>query len=43
LINGRPRQLNVRQASKLYQALLQVDGESSTVYVGLFLICDDVV
>jgi hypothetical protein len=31
LINGCTRQLVVRQASKLYRALLQVDGESCTV------------
>jgi hypothetical protein len=43
LINGRTCQLIVRQAGELYQALLQVDGESSTVQVDLFLICIDMV
>jgi hypothetical protein len=38
LINGRTCQLIVRQASELYLSLLQVDGESSAVQVGLFLI-----
>jgi hypothetical protein len=43
LANGCTHQLVVRQAGELYQALLQVDGESCTVQVGLLLICVDVV
>jgi hypothetical protein len=43
LINGRTCQLIVRQTSKLYQVLLQVDDESDMVHVGLFLIHVDVV
>jgi hypothetical protein len=43
LINGRTCQLIVRQIGKLYQALLEVDGESCMVQVGLFLICVDVI
>jgi hypothetical protein len=43
LINGRTCQLIVRPVGKLYQALLQVDGEFGTVQVGLFLIRVDVV
>jgi hypothetical protein len=43
LINGHTLQLIVRQAGKLYQTLLQVDGESGTVQVGLFLIRIDVI
>jgi hypothetical protein len=39
LINGRTCQLIVQQVGKLYQALLQVDGESGMVHVGLSLIC----
>jgi hypothetical protein len=42
-INGRTRQVIVRLASELYQVLLHMDGESSTVQVGLFLIHVDVV
>jgi hypothetical protein len=43
LINGHTCQLIVRQAGELYQALLQVDGESDTTQVRLFLIRVDVV
>jgi hypothetical protein len=43
LIDGCTLQLIVRQAGKLYQALLQVDGESCMVQIGLLLICVDVV
>jgi hypothetical protein len=43
LVDGCTHQFDVRQASKLYQALLQVDGEPCTVQVGLLLICVDVV
>jgi hypothetical protein len=43
LINARTRQLIVREAGELYQALLQVDGEYGMVQVGIFLICVDVV
>jgi hypothetical protein len=43
LINGRTCQLIVRQVGELYQTLLQVDGESNMVQVGLFLIRVDVV
>jgi hypothetical protein len=43
LINGCTCQLIVRQAGERYQVLLQVDGGSSTILVGLLLICVDVV
>jgi hypothetical protein len=43
LINGCTRPLIVRQAGELYQALLQVDGESYTVQVSLLLIFVNVV
>jgi hypothetical protein len=43
LINGCTRQLNVRQAGELYQALLQVNGESCTIHVGFLLIHVNVV
>jgi hypothetical protein len=43
LINGCTKQLNVRQAGELNQALLQVHGESGTVSIGLLLIHVDVV
>jgi hypothetical protein len=43
LINDCTRQLIVQQAGELYQAFLQVDGESCMVQVGLLLIRVDVV
>jgi hypothetical protein len=43
LVNGCTRQLVVRQAGEMYQALLQMDGEPYMVQVGLLFICVDVV
>jgi hypothetical protein len=43
LIDGCTRQLIVQQASKLYQALLQVVGQSCTIQIGLLLVRVDVV
>jgi hypothetical protein len=43
LINSCSCQFIVRQTGQLYQALLQVDGESCTVQVGVLLIRIDVV
>jgi hypothetical protein len=38
LVDGCTRQLIVRQAGEMYQALLQMDGEPCTVHVGLLFI-----
>jgi hypothetical protein len=43
LVDGCTRQLVVRQAGEMYQALLQMDGEPRTVQVGLLFICVNVV
>jgi hypothetical protein len=43
LVDGCTSQLVVRQARELHQALLQMDGESYTVQVGLLFIHVDVV
>jgi hypothetical protein len=43
LINSYTCQFIVRQRGELYQALLQVDGESCMVHVGLLLIRIDMV
>jgi hypothetical protein len=43
LVNGCTRQLIVRQAREMYQALLQMDGEPRTAQVGLHVIRVDVV
>jgi hypothetical protein len=43
LVGGCTRQLIVKQAGEMYQALLQMDGEPCTVQVGLLFIRVDVV
>jgi hypothetical protein len=43
VVNGCTCQLVVRQGREMHQALLQVDGEPSTVHVGLLFIRVDVV
>jgi hypothetical protein len=43
LVNICTRQLIVRQAGEMYQALQQMDGEPYTVHVGLLFIRVDVV
>ncbi len=40
LVDGYTRQFVVRQAGELYQVLLQVDGESLTIQVGLLIHVD---